>query len=297
MTGANGYVGRAVVASLRGRGHEPVALVRSVVDIDGAESVRVADLLDPASLRLAVRDVDAVCHLAGLTRARESLTEPMRYFRVNTGGTIALLEAMESAGIERLVFASTGAIYGTPERQPMNEELPPAPPHPYAASKYAAELAIESQCSAGRLSAVVVRMLNVAGGTDPDPTRLVPRALAAATGASVLAVNGDGSAVRDYLHIADAADAFTASVDHLPDLGHAVTYNIGSGSGTSVSDVIAAVEHVAGQKVRTERRPPAAEPRALVSDITRATTELGWKPTRSDITAIVRDAWSAAPAS
>ncbi|MBF6358472.1 NAD-dependent epimerase/dehydratase family protein [Nocardia higoensis] len=292
VTGANGYVGRAVVASLRTHGYEPIAMVRSEsAGFDGAESVRVADLLDARSLQDAVRDVDAVCHLAGLTRARESMTEPLRYFRVNTGGTIALLEAMQAAGVQRIVFASTGSIYGTPDRQPMTEDLPPAPPHPYAASKLAAELAIESQCMGRNLAAVIIRMLNVAGGTDRDPTRLIPRALAAAVGTSVLAVNGDGSTVRDYLHITDAAEAFVAGVGRVPDLGRSDTYNIGSGSGTSVSEVIATVEKVTGQRVSVDPRPPVVEPPRLVSDVSKAASELNWKPRHSDIEAIVRDAW------
>lgn len=293
VTGANGYVGRAVVASLRTHGYEPIALVRNdAVGIDDAASVRVADLLDPRSLRDAVRDVEAVCHLAGLTRARESMTEPLRYFQVNTGGTIALLDAMQAAGVQRIVFASTGAIYGTPDRQPMTEDLPPAPPHPYAASKLAAELAIESQCMGGNLAAVVIRMLNVAGGTDPDPTRLIPRALAAAAGTTVLAVNGDGSTVRDYLHITDAAEAFAAGVGHGPDLGCSATYNIGSGSGTSVSDVIVTMESVTGQHILVDNRPPAAESPMLVADISKAAAGLNWKPIHSDIETIVRDAWT-----
>ncbi|MGY4103908.1 NAD-dependent epimerase/dehydratase family protein [Nocardia sp. R16R-3T] len=293
VTGANGYVGRAVVATLQAHGYEPIAMVRNEgAGFDGAASVRVADLLDPRSLRHAVRDVDVVCHLAGLTRARESMTQPLRYLRVNTGGTIALLDAMQAAGVQRIVFASTGAIYGTPDRQPMTEDLPPAPPHPYAASKLAAELAIESQCMGRNLAAVIIRMLNVAGGNDPDPTRLIPRALAAAAGTAVLAVNGDGSTVRDYLHITDAAEAFTAGAGHVPDLGCSATFNIGSGSGTSVSDVITTVENVTGQRVSMENRPPVEEPPRLVADISKAAAELNWKPRHSDIETIVRDAWS-----
>ncbi|WP_280398496.1 NAD-dependent epimerase/dehydratase family protein [Nocardia carnea] len=294
MTGANGYVGRAVVASLAGHGHTPVAMVRSPrADISGAAEVRVADLLDHQSLRRAVADVDAVCHLAGLTRARESLESPLRYFRVNTSGTVELLDAMAREDVQRLVFASTGSIYGTPDRQPMTEDLPAAPPHPYASSKLAAEFAIEAQCGRGDLSAVIIRMLNVAGGADPDPTRLVPRALRAATGESVLGVNGDGSAVRDYVHIADAADAFVAGIKHLPPQGRAITYNIGSGAGSSVRDVIAAVERVTGEHVLVDHRPPAPEPAVLISDPSKAIAELGWAPRRSSIDAIVRDASTA----
>ncbi|MFI5782645.1 NAD-dependent epimerase/dehydratase family protein [Nocardia sp. NPDC051570] len=294
VTGAGGYLGRAVVEALRAAGHDPIAMVHSSqLAIPGASETRTADLLDQTALRQTVADVEAVCHLAGLTRARESIQEPLKYFRVNTSGTIALLEAMAASGVARLVFASTGAIYGTPERQPMTEDLPAAPPHPYASSKYAAELAIEAQAQTGEIAGTVVRLLNVAGGADPDPTRLVPRAITAALRNEALEVNGDGSAVRDYLHIADTADAFVACLEHLPPVGRTRRYNIGSGHGTSILEVVAAVENVTGKHVPITRNPPAAEPSTLVSDPSRAIAEISWAPTRSDIHTIVRDAWNA----
>ncbi|MEV0357267.1 NAD-dependent epimerase/dehydratase family protein [Nocardia sp. NPDC050697] len=281
MTGANGYLGRAVVAALRRRGHEPVPMVRAPGRVGESGSVRVADLHDPPSLRDAVRGVDAVCHLAGRTRARESLTDPLGYFRTNATGTLALLDAMERAGLRRIVFASTGSVYGTPGHRS------PAPPHPYAASKLAAELALES------FTAITLRMLNIAGGADPDPTRLLPRALTAAGCGTPLTVHGDGSAVRDYLHITDAADAFAATVDHLPAVSRAVTYDVGSGVGSSVKDVVAAVERVTGRAVLLEHLPAAAEPAVSICDPARVMAELGWSPRRSELEEIVRDAWSA----
>ncbi|MEU1962481.1 NAD-dependent epimerase/dehydratase family protein [Nocardia sp. NPDC019255] len=290
VTGANGYLGRAVVELLAGAGHEPIAMVRARGSALRAVT-RVADLLDEAGLREALEGVEAVCHLAGLTRARESTADPLGYFRVNTGGTVALLDAMAAAGVSRIVFASTGSIYGTPERQPMTEGLPDAPPHPYAASKLAAEWAISSQAGAGRLSATVLRLTNVAGGADPDPTRLVPRAFAAAMNGSALEVNGDGSAVRDYLHIADAAAAFVACVESMPPNGEWRRYLIGSGRGSSILDVVAAVERQTGRRIRLTHRPPAPEPAALISDPTKATNELPWRPRHSDIETIVRDTW------
>jgi len=178
----------------------------------------------------------------------------------------------------------------------MTEEFPPAPPHPYASSKLAVEMVIEAQVRTGRLAAGIVRMLNVAGGADPDPTRLVPRSLAAAAGQSALAVNGDGTAVRDYVHIADAATAFVACLEHMPPAGHLEKYNIGSGSGLSILDVVAAVERATGRRVPLEHRPPMAEPAALISDSTKATTELDWSAKHSDIDEIVRDAWQASSA-
>ncbi len=272
-------------------------MVRSVgADIAGAADVRSADLLDVDSLRRALDGVDAVCHLAGLTRARDSFAEAARYVRANVGGTIALLDAMNASGVGRIVFASTGSIYGAPERQPMNEQLPDAPPHPYASTKLAAELVIEAQASGGELAGVIARVSNVAGGVDPDPTRLLPRALTAAARHTPLSVNGDGSAVRDYLHIHDVADAFVACIEHIPAAGRTARYNIGSGRGTSVMDVVTAVERVVGNQIPLEYRPPAREPAVLVMDPSKAAAEIGWEPMRSSIEEIVQDAWSASAA-
>ncbi|MEV6102529.1 NAD-dependent epimerase/dehydratase family protein [Nocardia sp. NPDC051981] len=290
VTGANGYLGRAVVEALHAAGHEPVAMVRAHGwVIPGAVDVRVADLLDDKAVRLAVDGVDAICHLAGLTRARESVGEPLRYFRVNTSGTLSVLEAMVDAEVRGIVFASTGAIYGTPDVQPMTEDLGDAPPHPYASSKLAAELAIEAVAGGGELAAVIVRLSNIAGGAYGDSSRLIPRALTAASERSALIVNGDGTAVRDYLHVTDAARAFVACIEHLPPVGTATRYNIGSGRGTSLLDVVAAVERVTGRPVALEHRPAAAEPAMLINDPTKAMTEIGWQPTHSDIDDIVRD--------
>ena len=295
VTGAGGYLGRAVVEALDHAGHEPVAMVhsdRSTVPAD--VETRPGDLLRADSLADAVRGVDAVCHLAGLTRARESWDQPLRYFAVNVSGTLALLDAMAASGVGVVVFASTGSIYGTPELQPMSEDLPDAPPHPYAASKQAAESVIEWQARAGGLGAVVLRLFNVAAGTDPDPTRIVPRVLAVAAGESPsVEVNGDGSVVRDFLHVDDAARAFVAALDAGPRVGAFRRYTIGSGVGTSVRDVVTAAQRVTGRSVPVIHRPPAVEPQALVCDPTRAAAELDWKPRRSDLDMIVGDAWAA----
>ncbi|BDU02542.1 UDP-glucose 4-epimerase GalE [Nocardia sputorum] len=288
VTGANGYIGSAVVDLLGSAGHEPIAMVRESGPAVRV-TTRIADLLDEAGLWEALDGVDAVCHLGGLTRARESTADPLRYFRVNTGGTVALLDAMAATGVSRIIFASTGSIYGTPERQPMTESLPDAPPHPYAASKLAAEWAIRSQTGTGRLSATVLRLMNVAGGADPDPTRLIPRAFAAARNGSVLEVNGDGSAVRDYLHLDDAAAAFVACLANMPPKGEFARYLVGSGQGSSILDVVAAVERRTGRRIRLTHRPAAPEPAVLISDPAKAMTELHWRPDRSDLETIVRD--------
>ncbi|MGW0178162.1 NAD-dependent epimerase/dehydratase family protein, partial [Nocardia sp. NPDC003345] len=273
---------------------DPLAMIRTETSVREVP-VRISDLLDGAGLRKALEGVDAVCHLAGLTRARESIEQPLQYFRVNVGGTVALLDAMASSQVSRLVFASTGSIYGSPELQPMTENTPDAPPHPYAASKMAAEMAIRAQVRTGCLSATVLRLMNVAGGADADDTRLIPRTIAAATGGSVLEVNGDGRAVRDYLHLEDAAAAFVACFENIPPLGECRNYIVGSGRGTSILEVVAAVEKRTGRHIEILHKPPAPEPPVLISDPARAWHELYWRPLRSDIETIVRDTGAPQP--
>ncbi|MFI6042138.1 NAD-dependent epimerase/dehydratase family protein [Nocardia sp. NPDC051321] len=298
VTGANGYLGGAVVEALRVGGHDVVGLVRpGRTRVPYGVPVLVGDLLDTESLTAALQEVDAVCHLAGLTRVRESFADPLRYFEVNAGGTVSLLRAMAEAKVRGLVFASTASIYGTPERQPMSEDLPDRPPHPYAASKQAAELVIAAQAATGRLSAIVLRLFNIAGGADPDPTRIVPRVLSVAAGDSpCLAINGDGTAVRDYVHIDDAATAFAAALTHLPVPGSCLRYNIGSGNGTSVNELVAAAARLTGRTISVEHLPAAPEPPRLVSDTSRARTELHWETKVSDIDTILRDGWTQAEA-
>lgn len=295
VTGATGYIGAAVVEALGRAGHQPVALIhneRGALPTDVEQ--RTGDILSGPSLQSTLDDIDAVFHLAGLTSGRESFAQPVEYFRRNVSGTLALLDAMAEADVHRLVFASTAAAYGTPEQQPMNEELPDNPPNPYAASKVAAEAAIGWQVLAVELSATVLRIFNAAGGRDPDSTRIVPRVLAVAAGAAPqVDVNGDGTVMRDYLHVDDVAEAFVAALDHSAEAGSARRYNIGSGRGTSVLDVVAAAERVTGRPVNVMHRPAADEPAALICDPARAWAELGWKPRRSDVEDIVRDAWTA----
>ena len=301
VTGAAGFVGRAVVRRLQLAGHQPVALVhqRRTLVPAGAELVN-GDVLNLESMRRAVDGVDAVCHLAALTRGRESFTEPIRYFRVNLDGTLNLLDALAGQALTappRLVFASTCLVYGEPDQQPIAETTPTQPTSPYGASKVAAEAAIAAQAGTGALAATIIRTFNAAGAidgiTDEDETRIIPRTIAVAAGrADVLYVNGDGSVVREYVHVDDLANAIVMAMEATA-AGECRTYNVGSSCGTSLREVIAAVETITGDRLPVEHRPPAREPHSLVSDSAKIRHELGWQPTRSDLDTIIQDAWSA----
>jgi UDP-glucose 4-epimerase len=299
VTGAGGYVGGAVLRALLAAGHEPVAHVRREPHrVPAGVPVCVGDLCDlgadggGAGLVELLAGVDGVCHLAGLTRPRESWQRPLDYFAVNVGGTVALLRAMEAAGAARLVFASTAACYGSPACQPMAEQLPDDPPHPYASSKVAAESAIGWEARRRPLSAVVLRLFNAAGGAGPGPGGLIPRVLAVAAGRSPeIAVNGDGGVVRDYLYVADAAAAFVAALERTPPPGTVRRYNIGSGVGSSIAEVVTTAVRVTGRPIPVRHQPPAAEPARLVCDPALARAELGWRPRHPDLESVLREAW------
>lgn len=289
-------MGRALLARLGRDAHEVVALVRRPGDSPRAVRTEVADVLDATALRRAVARVEpeGVCHLAALTRVRESFAEPSRHFAVNVGGTVALLEALRVCGAAapRLVFASTAAVYGPGAPQPISEGARTAPASPYAASKWAAEELLRYEARTGALGAVTLRCFNAAGPGDTDPTRLIPRALSAAAGeAPSLGVNGDGSAVRDYVHVDDLAAAYALALSAARPGEHRV-YNVG-GAAASVREVVAAVEEVSGRPVPVERRAPQDEPAELRADSSRLREELGWAPERSDLLTIVDDAWRA----
>ncbi len=307
VTGAAGFIGGAVTDTLAAAGHQVTALVRSERSCPqfapGVEVI-AANLVDVHELEAARLDrgFDAVCHLAALTRVRESQYDPLRYFAVNVTGTVNLLRLLERGTEVRgvapvVVLGSTCAVYGVPEIQPIPETAPPAPTHPYGASKLAAEQIVVHQAATGGIGAVVLRSFNVAGAAgrhaDNDQSRIIPAALAVASGRSeVFHVNGDGAVIREYVHVADMAEAYLAALDAVRP-GHSKVFNVGTGVGVSVVDVLDAVERVTGRALRRVHRPPAAEPPVLVADSDRIRAELGWQCTRSTIDRIVADAWDA----
>ncbi|MEU7525283.1 NAD-dependent epimerase/dehydratase family protein [Saccharothrix sp. NPDC042600] len=268
VTGSRGYLGRSVVEQLTGAGHEVVPF---------AGDVRSAEV--PAC--------DGVVHLAALVRIRESFNNPLDYYDVNVTGTLRLLRA----GAPRFVLASTAGVYGTPCGPVLAEDHPRMPTNPYAATKAAAEDAVTWSARTG-VAGAVLRLFNIAGGGDRDDTRLVTRACGVAAGRlPSLEVFGDGMAVRDFVHVRDAARAFVVALE-TAEPGRCAAYNVGA-TPASVTEVVAAVERVTGHPVEVVRRPAhPGETRELRADTARL-RGLGWEPRESGLAEIVADQWAA----
>jgi UDP-glucose 4-epimerase len=304
VTGGAGYVGWALVHELVAAGDDVVVLVhRTDASFPAAVEKRKADLLDPASLAASIEGVDAVCHLAALTQVRASMEHPTLYYRVNVGGTVNLLDALAEESRRRpvpgrFVLASTCQVYGASATQPIPEDAALQNINPYAASKVACEQVVGWQAAAGSVSATTLRIFNaassVAGRGDRDLSRIIPKAVAVATGSAPrVEVNGEGTAVRDFVAVRDVARAFVSAV-HASDHGRHAVYNVGA-TPASVRDVIAAAEHVTGRSVDVRYLPAhRAEAPVLTADTSRIRTALGWRPEFSGLEQIVRGQWSAA---
>ena len=297
VTGATGFVGYAVAALLVEQGHKVVGLTRSGSSPlpEGVHRV-LGDLTSPETLPKAITDADGVCHLAGRTRVRESRSDPLGYWRANVGGTLALLGALAGTGT-RLVLASTCGVYGERAAQPIGETAATQPSNPYGSSKLAADQAATDLAATGVIGAISLRAFNIAGALpghpDRDETRLIPRLLAVQQNrAPELLVNGDGSAIRDFVHVADMAAAFVLALDAC-EPGTWRAYNVGSGRSSTVGEVIDTVETVTGRPVALRHAPAAPEPHTLLADSCLIHAELGWKPHRSSLDEIITDAWMA----
>ncbi len=302
MTGAFGFIGTAVSRRLALAGHEVIALTHqppgTVSSPAGCDVVH-GDVRDKYAVRTAVSAADAVCHLAALTQVRESFDNPAEYFEVNVTGTRNLLEALAAKAEQdgqtaSFVLASTHAVYGAPEHQPITEDTSLNPASPYGQSKADAEAAVAAAAASMDLGAVYLRVFNVAGAvggrTDTDQTRLIPRVLAIAAGhADTMQVNGDGSAVRDFVHIDDVASAFLLALRAWPP-GTCAIYNVGA-TPASVDEVIRTTEQITGREIPVVRNPPKPEARVVIADTTRIRRELAWEPARSSLRQIISDAW------
>jgi len=299
VTGASGFVGYAVASLLVEEGHEVIAFTRTdTSDLPAGVTPAVGDLRDGDSIPRALAGVEGVCHLAGLATVRESFERPLDYWRTNVGGTLAVLAGLSGSEMPaRVVLASTCAVYGPQAVQPMSEATPLDPTSPYGTSKLAADRATADLAATGAIGAISLRAVNIAGAVrgrpDLDESRLIPKLLAVQQGrAPELVVNGDGSAVRDFVHVADMAAAFSLALEHC-EPGSWRAFNVGSGRRTTVNDVIEAAESVTGRPVPVRRRPAANEPREVLADSTRIRSELGWEAKNSDLREIVGDGWRA----
>ena len=314
VTGGAGYIGSIVSRLLLDAGHEVVVLDnlerghREAVAPDAR--LVVADLNDADTVTATLADgFDGVLHFAALALVGESVSHPERYYRTNVGGSLNLLEAMKAAGVPRLVFSSTCAVYGQPDEVPISEGAPPRPANAYGASKLAVDQMIGDFCLAHGLGAVSLRYFNVAGasghlGEDHEPeTHLIPNILRAALGQRPsVDVYGtdyptpDGTAIRDYIHIEDLAAAHLLALEGARGGEHRI-FNLGNGNGFSVREVIAATEEVTGRPVPTvecPRRP--GDPPMLVAASQKIRSELGWEARKPALTDMIGDAWAFAQA-
>jgi UDP-glucose 4-epimerase len=294
VTGAGGFVGSAVSHAFLARGDDVVGLVRDPGRLVAGVRPVTGSVLDPDAVATALRGADALCHLAARVRVRESREDPLGYWRTNLDGTRTVLAA---AGPDvRVVTTSTCAVHA-PADAPIGEDAPLGPSQPYAASKLAADLLARDLAAAGGPGVVCLRAFNVAGAVagrgDEDRSRVVPALLAAVTGERErFTVNGDGSAVRDLVHVADLADGVVAALG-LAEPGTWRVFTVGSGRPTSVAELVEVVTAVTGRSVPVHHGDPVDEPSRLVADPTRARTELGWTAPRSTPSRIVADAWAA----
>ena len=313
VTGGAGYIGSFVVRALRDGGHRPIVLddlstghSGTVPSDVGFERMECGATEAVAAL-MCREGVDAVIHLAALSLVGESVRDPGRYWLRNVGQAAGLLDACRAAGVGRFVLSSTAAVYGEPERVPIDEEHPLRPTNPYGATKRAIEEMLGHFGASAGLGWASLRYFNAAGaapdgslGEAHDPeTHLVPIAMhAALAGKPPLTVFGDdydtpdGTCLRDYVHVLDLADAHVRALDWLDaHPGGSLVCNLGGGRPTSVREVIEAVGRATGRPVPHRIGPRrAGDPSVLVAAVGRAREELGWEPRRSSIDEIVRDA-------
>ncbi len=315
VTGGAGYIGTHAVLALKQAGYQVIVLdnlsyghPELVKDVLGVELI-VGDMSDrPLLDRLfASRNIAGVMHFAAFIAVGESVKNPAKYYRNNVVGTLTLLEAMLAANVKYFVFSSTCAIYGMPQEIPMTETHPRNPLSPYAASKDMVERILADFERAYQFKSVVFRYFNASGaspdgnlGEDHQPeTHLIPLALLTALNKrESLYIFGtdydtpDGTAVRDYIHVSDLADAHVLGLEYLFNNGKSEAFNLGNGNGFSVREVIETAAQVTGKDIKTiesDRRPGDAP--MLVGSAQKAKQILGWNPQYSELETIIHHAW------
>jgi len=313
IPGGAGYIGSHTVCEIMELGRE--AVVMDNLQTGHAEAVHPrakfyhADIRDAASLErvFSENSIDAVIHFAANSQVGESVDKPLRYYDNNLYGTMALLEAMERHGIGKIVFSSTAAVYGEPERVPIPESAPTIPTNPYGETKLDVEKMLKWVANAGGLRYVSLRYFNACGaredggiGEDHSPeTHLIPIILQVANQTRPsLSVYGDdydtpdGTCVRDYIHVTDLAQAHILALRHLENGGESDVFNLGNGSGFSVREVINAAIAVTGVTIPyTMAKRRAGDPARLVASNEKARRVLGFTPRYPDLAEIIRTAW------
>jgi UDP-glucose-4-epimerase GalE len=309
VTGGSGYVGSHAVRELKAAGHEAIIYDNLSTGhrrfSDGYPLIE-ADIADEIALAGALEGIDAVMHFAASAYVGESVANPRKYFHNNVEAALKLLDAVLTSGVRMFIFSSSCAIYGIPRELPIAESSPKEPINPYGATKLFFEHALAAYRVSHGLRSVSLRYFNAAGahasgtiGERHEPeTHLIPLALRAALGtAPALCVFGnrmptpDGTCIRDFVHVSDLGEAHVLALEYLAKGGKTACLNLGTGTGTSVAAVIAAVEQVSKQKVpRSLADPRSGDPPALYADAARAKQLLGWQA-RRDLHQIVRSAW------
>ncbi|MFD0859917.1 UDP-glucose 4-epimerase GalE [Roseovarius aquimarinus] len=316
VVGGAGYIGSHTVLALRDAGFGAVVydnFSSGHRDACFGDALVEGELSDTAHLTrtLETHDIACVIHFAALIEAGQSVLTPLPFFENNVAGTLSLLAAMNAAGVSRLVFSSTAAVYGNQAGAPLlPETLPRDPINPYGDSKAMVETVLERCVPAHGLRAIALRYFNASGadaegrtGERHDPeTHLIPLVIEAAQGKRAqIRIYGtdydtpDGTCIRDYIHVSDLASGHVAAVSHLlaQEAPGFQPINLGTGAGQSVREVIDAVRRITGREFAVSedpRRP--GDPARLIADATRAGEVLGWRPRHSDLETIVRDAWA-----
>ncbi len=316
VTGGAGYIGSVVASSLIEAGHDVTVLddlSTGHADAVPPKASFVRGTLRDDAARVLADGIEAVLHFAAKSLVGESVAHPGLYWSHNLGGSLALLEAMREAGVHRIVFSSTAAVYGEPDRTPIEETDPTRPTSPYGASKLAVDTTLTEFARMFGLGAVSLRYFNVAGAHE-DPagnwygerhspeTHLIPNVLkiaqpGTAARAGAVKIFGDdyptpdGTGVRDYIHVADLADAHQLALDGCRPGEHHI-FNLGNESGFSVREVIDVCREVTGQDIQAEVAPRrGGDPAVLVASSERISSDLGWHA-RRDLRQMVADAWT-----
>jgi UDP-glucose 4-epimerase len=311
VTGGTGFIGSATVERLRAKGEQVVVLDDLVhghrAALDSEVPLYEGRVGDRSIVERIAREhkIEACIHFAALTSVGESVADPKKYFENNVAQGIAFIGALIAAGVRRVVLSSTAAVYGEPKQVPIPESSPLWPVNPYGWSKLLMERLLASYDGAYGLKSVSLRYFNAAGATDrcgedhAPETHLVPNVLKAASGekpeVSVFGTSyptADGTPIRDYVHVADLAEAHARALEHLRRGGESDSLNLGSGRGYSVMEVIECARQVTGRPIPTRiEGPRAGDPPRLVADARKAEQVLGWKTATSDLSSILRSQW------